>query len=341
MAQKKKSTDGYLNLVESIKGGRIGNLYVFHGDERYLLERCLGEIRKKLCPDGLDSFNYKRFEGRSVTLDVLDEAINTVPAFAERTLVEIHDYDIFKSNTKPELSGIFSELPEYVCLLFIYDTLQYKPDGRKKQDAELLANAEVVEFTVADQLRLVKWIKRHFEDAGKRVSTDDAEYLALLTGGLMTTLSGEIEKVAAYAKGETVTREDIDALVIPTPDTAAYKLADALLRREHIAAMRILDELLRMREAPHKLMFGISLKMRQLLAARVCIDNNSGKEALMDMCGIRHDFQARALMDTARKTTLARICGMVSACSETAFALNTGNDPEASMIELIAKLAHS
>ena len=339
MPQKVKSNDGYKSLAESLAAGRISVFYIFHGDERYLLERSLGEIRKILCPDGLDGFNYKRFEGRNVLADDLEDAINTLPAFADRTLIEIHDFDIFKSEQKNKITEILSDLPEYVCVIVIFDTVPYKPDGRQKLDKEILKCAEIIEFTVQNQDSLVKWIKRHFGDSRKNISTYDAEYLVLITGGYMSTLYSEIGKISAYAQGETVTRADIDAVVTPVLDTVAYKLTDALMRREHSLAMRILDELFQMKEAPHKLIYSISLKMRQLLAARICIENNSGKNTLIDMCGIRHEFQARALLDTARRTTLRDCREAVLLCAQTAYELNSTPEPEARMIELIVKLA--
>ena len=41
---------GYDNLIASLKSGQIGNFYVFYGEERYLLERSLINLRVLLCP---------------------------------------------------------------------------------------------------------------------------------------------------------------------------------------------------------------------------------------------------------------------------------------------------
>lgn len=341
MPQKTKGADGYKRFSDSLAAGQIGNFYIFHGDERYLLERSLAGIREKLCPGGLNSFNYRRFEGKCMSADELESAINTLPFFADRTLIEVDDFDIFKQEEteKRKLAGLLSDLPDYVCVVIIFDTIKYKPDGRIKLDASIKESADVVEFAVQGQDRLSNWIKRHFTDVGKRISSADAEYLVFITGGLMSTLHGEIEKTAAYAKGETVTRADIDAVVLPELETYAYKLSDALARRDYTEAMRILDELFQMREAPHKIMFNISLKMRQLLAARVCIDNSLQKDALMRMCGIRYEFQAKALIETARRLKLSECCNAVIICSDTAYRLNSSPDPNAGMIELISKLS--
>ena len=339
MPAKGKDTDGYKRLSEAIKAGSIGKFYIFHGEERYLLERGLGELRASLCPDGLDGFNYKRYEGKTLSVAELDDAVDTLPAFSERTLIEVHDFDIFKHEQKETLLGIFSDLPEYVCLTFIFDTVAYKPDGRVKVNTEITKKADVLEFVVQDQDKLIDWINRHFANAGKKISTADAEHLAFISGGLMSTLVGEIGKAAAYSDKETVSRADIDAVVTPVLDAVSYQLTDALAQRDHKSALKLLDDLFQMREEPHKLMFSISLRMRQLLTARVCIDSSLGAGVFMETCGIRSDYQARVLMDTARRMSLTECRDAVLHCAQTALDLNSTPEPESRMIELVARLA--
>jgi len=338
---EKIKADGYKEFSKSLKSGQIGNFCIFHGEERFLLEYCLGDLRSLLCPDGMESFNYKRFEGKELSNDELEAAIDTLPAFAERTLIEVHDFDIFKGgeDEKRERLRILSSLPEYVCVLFIYDLVPYKPDGRTKINAEIIKHANVYEFVIQSRDDLVNWIGRHFADAGKRISVTDAEHLTFITGNLMSPLLGEIEKIAAYAKGAEVTRSDIDAVVTPVLDAVVYNLTNALAGRDHAGAMRILDELLRMQEAPHKIFFSISLNLRQLLAARICIENRLDRNALMEICGIRKDYPARLLMDAARKMTLSECRDAVQNCSVTALELNSSSEPEARLTELITKLA--
>jgi len=223
--------------------------------------------------------------------------------------------------------------------LLIYDTVEYKPDGRQTLDKKILSCATVLNFTVQTKDELVVWINRHVNAAGKTISRQDAAYLVMITGGYMTVLSGEIGKAAAYATGGTITRSDINAVVTPVPDAAVYQLTDALMQRDHKTSTRILDELIRMREAPQRLIYSISIKMRQLLYARLCVEEKLGKKALIDMCGIRYDFQADILMRTARRMTLSGCCDLVLECSEAALDLNSAPEPEARLTELLTRMA--
>jgi DNA polymerase-3 subunit delta len=149
-ARTKKQTDGakadaYAALTAAMAAGSIGNLYIFHGEERYLLDRGLAMLRKHLCPDGLGGFNYKRFEGKTLTVEELKDAVDALPVFAERTLIEVHDFDIFDPEHEQNVLRVLSDpdLNPAACVVFVYTTMVFDPTGRKKKsDAATDGGAE-------------------------------------------------------------------------------------------------------------------------------------------------------------------------------------------------------
>ena len=344
MAQKKADNSEYLALKKAISDKRLRKLYLFHGDERYLLEYYLGQIRKNLLAGGLEEFNYKRFDGRSLSLSLLAEAIDSLPVFAEQTLIEVHDFDVFKSSdeTKSALLELLSDIPDYACVIFIYDTVALEGDFRLKLNAALKKIMTIVEFQVQDSSELANWIERRFKALGKRIDRQTSEYLAFITGGLMTALIGEIEKIGAYSNDTVITQEAIDAVTTPVLDAVSWKLTDALTRGSFDTSAKVLQELLDMREPPHKLIYAISIKMRQLLAAVVCMESRLGIRELMDICDIRYEFQAKSLFDCARKTQRSWCVSAVRMCAVTAYELNSGGrDGADQLTDLLLRLAVS
>ncbi|MDR0838773.1 MAG: DNA polymerase III subunit delta [Oscillospiraceae bacterium] len=335
MAKKKTDNSGYAALRAAISSGKIGRCYVFHGEERYLLERSAADVRRAILPDGEDGFNCRRYSSPP-GIDELRDAVDTLPFFAERTLVEVSDFDF--SSGLDDLLPILRELPEHVCLLFICDTVAFKADKRQAAAKELFKLAEVVEFGLQEQAELTKWIRRHFKDAGRQISPADTEYLAFLTGGLMSNLINEIEKLTAHASGETVTRADIDALVTPTPDVELYKFTDAVAARDFRTAASILDELIAMREVPHRISYALTSKMRSLLLARLYLDGKRGTADLMSVAGVKYEFQARNLFAAARKLEVRECKNALRLCCEIALRLNDGGGMEG-VVELLARLA--
>ena len=260
--------------------------------------------------------------------------------------MEIHDYDVF---SKPEaerekIISILGDLPEYLCLVIVYDTVEYKPDGRLKTTAAIKKLASVVEFCVQDQSLLTKWIKKHFSSHGKSIDTRCAEHLAFITGGLMTNLSTEIDKVSSYSREKNITIEDIDAVVTPVLDAVTYKLTDAIANADYSEAARLTSDLIVMKEPPHKILYSITLRLRQLYAAKLCGHSGIDAAQLMDMCSIRYDFQAKMLMRSAKNISLAACRNAVILSAQTAYAINSsGSDiqPEEHLKALITDLAAS
>ncbi len=69
MAERKTPNKGYQKLKSDLSAGNIGQVYIFYGEESYLREYYLGEIKKKLVPAGFEEFNYHRLSGKTLTAD--------------------------------------------------------------------------------------------------------------------------------------------------------------------------------------------------------------------------------------------------------------------------------
>ena len=83
---------------------------------------------------GMAEFNLHTISGKDFTTHALEEAVDCLPMMSQRTMILITDYDLFKAGEKDReaLIRIFSQLPDYCCVVFLYDLIQYKPDARNK-----------------------------------------------------------------------------------------------------------------------------------------------------------------------------------------------------------------
>ena len=91
-AKKASKNEAYQKLKTDLKEGNpLGNAYLFYGEESYLREYYLGEIKKKLIPAGFEEFNYHVLEGKDLTAQSLTEMAETMPMMAERTLIVVTD----------------------------------------------------------------------------------------------------------------------------------------------------------------------------------------------------------------------------------------------------------
>ena len=80
------------------------------------------------------------------------------------------------------------------------------------------------------------------------------------------------------------------------------------------------------------------MKMRQLFAARIYIENGKSTADLMELCGIRYEFQAKNLLNAARRIDPDWCRRSVHLCADTALSLNSGGTAECLTV-LLMRLA--
>ena len=324
MAKKNTENSAYKKLRADLKAGAPERVYVFHGEERFLLEDAVRRLRAGVA-EGTEEFNHHVLDGRSLAMDDLAEAVDALPVFSERTLTEVSDFDFSKlgEEARKELIRILSDVPEYTCVVFIFDTVEYKLDGRVKANQELKKLFTEVEFTALESGELRRWLDRGFATGGKRITADAALRLIEMTGGLMTGMRTEVEKLISYVPGDTVETRDVEAVVTPVPDAALWQLTDALLEGRGDRAMERLRELETMDVAPHAVAVSVSEKMRQLLTAKIYQASGLAVRDFMHDADIKYEFQAKAVFAAARrldKESCAKLCKMAA---RTAYKLNS------------------
>lgn len=324
MPPKKKKGDNtsLRELKKDLKAGIPRPVYLFYGEEAFLRDYYLGRLKELILPPGLEEFNLHAAQGKECSIDWIEQAVDCLPMMSERTLVTVTDFDVFSQGEKgrDKLLTLLSALPEYCTLVFVYDLISPKLDGRSKLLALLKKLGGVVEFQRQDNGQLAEWICRQFRKAGKSIDSRDADYLVFLCGDLMHDLASEIGKISAYAPHDRVTREDIDALAVPKVEAVVYQMTDALARKNFDRAASVLADLLHKRESPVGILSAMGRYFRQLYTARLYLDGRKSRGEYMRLWGMKGSFmeqQAQRLLDAARGFSLAWCRYAVRRCAQT------------------------
>lgn len=342
MAGKKTGDSAYTLLRRAIKEGNPGKLYVFHGEEKYLLEESLSALRELLVPQGMEEFNLHTFDGARLDVGELVETMDSLPMMSDRTLILVTDFDLFgcKEGEKELFAQAFTDLPDYLCLVFVYDALDYKIGRGKFQDL-VKKQGEIVEFAPVQRHDLLDWILRRFRELDKDIDDGDGEYLIFLCGGLMTGLKTEIQKIASYAKERKITRADIDAVADPVLEARVFDISDAVGSRDFPRALNLLSELYALNQHPIPILAIMGKQLRQLYSARLVLESGGGTPVLMELWNMKSPWPANKLMGNARKCSVEWCREAVRLAGETDLAMkSSGRDAEELLTELVLKLAN-
>lgn len=337
MAKKQPASAGLQELKQALRSKDLGNLYVFYGEETFLMHHYLQRMRQLLLDEVTQSFNAHRFTSERFSVDAFANAVESLPMMAEHTFLQVDDVDIFKLNEgdRTKLTAVLSDVPAYCTVVFAYLTVEWKPDRRqKKLWAAVEGNATLVEFAKQDQRDLTAWITRHFAAQGKRISNELCAYLIDITGGTMTALSGEIGKIAAYSGAEEIRRSDIDAVTEPVLDAVVFQMTDQLGAGRYDQALQKLQQLLKMQQEPVAILGAIGSHFRRLGAARILLDNGRNSADLQRLYGLP-DYPARKTMEAARRFS-ARFCSAASQLVlQTDYQMKTSFDDSQRLLELL------
>ncbi len=323
---KKSKTEEKLNYKAEVKELREygpERLYFLWGPEDYLREQYVTEIKKICIPEGEESFSYRLIDGAALQFNDFRDAVDALPFMSERTLVEIRDAKLNQLADSDSYIKLFSDIPDYCTVVFVQG-VSYEPDGRLKLTKALREKGKELHFTRQSQGALVDWIIRRFAAAGKAVELEAAQRLMFISGELMSGLIPEIEKVAAYAKGEKVTVSDVEAVANRIPEAIIFDMTDFISQKKYNSAMAVLSELLSDKKQEVIPMLGmLGKQMRQLYVARLAVEKGLDTKFIMESCGMKNEYPARLLLASARGFSLAQLKRSVEICVETDYMLKS------------------
>ena len=343
MAKKPTQGNALQELKTALKNKELGRLYVFHGEETFLLNHYLGQMKKQLLDPLTESFNFHRLNNETFDIRSFADAVENLPMMAESTFVQVDDIDLFKMNEgdRNKMTEILSDIPDYCTVVFTYLTAQWKPDKRLKKLWEAVEkNASIVEFAKQDQRDLIAWVTRHFLARQKRISTDLCAYLIDITGGTMTALIGEIDKICAYSGADEIKKTDIDAVTEPVLDAVVFQMTDLLSAGRYDQALMKLQQLMKMQQEPLAILGAVGGHFRRISTARTLLDHGRSASELQKLCAPMPDFAARKTMDAARRFRPEFCRRAARLVMETDYRMKTSFDDSERLLEfLILQLA--
>ncbi len=337
MAKIEEKSNGLQELKLALREKKPAHFYIFHGEERFLLQHYLTQLKKLMIDDLTESFNYHKLTNETFSVRSFAECVENLPMMAESTMIVVDEIDIFKlpEADREKMMQVISDIPEYCTVVFCYETTPWNPDKRLKKLWEAVQkNASIVAFEKQSLRDLSAWITRHFAANKKTITQELCEYLIEITGGTMTALAGEISKICAYSGATAIVKSDIDAVTEPVLEAAVFRMADRICSGECGVALVQLQKLLKMQQEPLMILGGMGSHFRRLSTARALLDNGKSSDQLMKLYSIG-DYAARKTMSAAGKLSARFYRSAAELILETDRNIKTSFDTPERLLELL------
>lgn len=269
------------NLEKDLKQGKLNSIYLFYGEELYLLENAVKKI-KKLFGELVLGINYIQINESNTNSLISD--IET-PAFGfEKKLIVIKNAGLLKKERKANSKGnseLQKKIEEYIkeninminettILVFIEEDVSKCELSKVIEENGVVCNFE--RLKPIDIKRRLKAICNAYE---VNVSEQNLDVLIETSGTNMLDLINEIRKLIEYAgKGGTITKESIEKLASKEFEARIFDLTDNLGKKDIAKAMEILKELIYNKEPVQKILITLYNHFKKIYLTKLCMERN-------------------------------------------------------------------
>lgn len=271
-------------LKKQLASGQLARLYLLYGDEGWLKTHYCGRIAKAAV-DGMESFNFHRFDGE-VDLGRLTAALDNLPMMSRRKCIVLRDVDpdTFKADQWKEFQTICRDIPEDAVVVLHYDAVAYSKKSSRWRTLISLAGKTglAVEIGRQSAAALSRWLQKGAETQGCFLSPENAEYIVECCGDDMNTLTRELDKFCARVGSGEIRRGIIDALAVRSVETSVYDLARSVTAGNLERALAVIAELYAQKADPIFLLSTLSGAVCDLFRARAARLSGARERDIME-----------------------------------------------------------
>ena len=339
----------YTEFAAEIKAGLPASLYLLTGPEDFLKEKCIEQAKKKLVAPGFEDFNFQSYSDVP-DFGVCADFVNGLPMMSDRKLLVLRRCGFFDSRLKGKADWmeLFSALPPSVCVLL------WEPDSEKKSSKKKTAEAKkkkpsglrelcenvgvMVDFQLQPESKLVPWLARAAANGGKLIDRGCASYMIASLGRSMGVLKTEMEKIAAYAAGEQITRADIDAVIIRPEEDRVFKFIDSILDGRRDLSFGYLAELRQNQAEPRQFLSTLYGQLITVYRAKLLLGEGYQRGAVTKKLGVAQYVAEKSVAKAARVSEEG-LEGLISLCRDADRDIKSGKVEVWTALDLIVAQA--
>jgi DNA polymerase-3 subunit delta len=325
----------YREFYAHLKENALPACLLMHGEEEYIKESALKQLRAAMLPEGLEVMNEVVFEGAAEENAII-EACETLPFMAEKRLVLVRDHPLVRNGQGgggdgSRLTEYLANMPDTAMLVFY---VRGGADMRRKVPSAVAKAGGVVVFKPLEDRELFAFLGRECQRQGASLERGAAERLVFLCGRDLTVLSREVEKAVAHAQDGKVTIADIDAVAIPNLEANVFQMVDAVFDGANARAEELLDRLLRDGESPIMILAVLTRNLRQLHHAKVVLDAHRPRAEAEKATGVS-GFVAGRVLRRAERLDALWLGKMQAMCAAADYEIKSGQCREDAALDKV------
>jgi DNA polymerase-3 subunit delta len=210
-------------------------VYLFTGNDRPKITLALQRLRARIGEDAIEQLHAAETPGEEAVA-----ACNALGLFgADSRAVIVDGAEAWKGADVKEIEAYLADPAPTSTLVLV-------GDGLKKDSALVKAVTKSGDVKVYDvtKKQLPEWVAEQFARMSASADRDACRALVEAVGDDVGDLASEIQKLATWANGETITRATVEELAVGRAETPIFAVTDSWGRRDVAATLRATESLL-------------------------------------------------------------------------------------------------
>ncbi|MCB9140037.1 MAG: DNA polymerase III subunit delta [Caldilineaceae bacterium] len=189
-----------------------------------------------------------------------------------------------------------------------------------------------------DVRALPGWLQRYAREKRIDIQPAAVKLLTDYVGADLRRLAGELEKLAAYAAGRTITRDDVNLLVSDASEAPIWDLTDALSRRDGNQAMRALYKLRRGDANAFYLLTMIARQYRIIIKVKDAMAGGRNRPEEIARYAKESVYPVKKAQSMAQAYSFDALNQIMDRLLTADMAMKTGTDADTELDMLVAEL---
>lgn len=219
----------------------LSPIYILLGEEDYLKESALSDIKKKCFPSEdqtILSFNYLSIDGKSAASNQIIQECQQLPIMSNTRLIAVKDAERIIDD---KLSEYIQNPTETTCLVLILR----KIDKRLGIYKTLEKYAEIQQYDHPNEKDVISWIQRYIKAKKKRISLSDVSCIADILENNLTGIMQELDKLITYVGNrETISEKDIETILSENKTWDSFALTNEIQNKNTSGAIKKINDIL-------------------------------------------------------------------------------------------------
>ncbi|MBW2184331.1 MAG: DNA polymerase III subunit delta [Deltaproteobacteria bacterium] len=276
-----------LELQKTIQKRNLSPLYFFYGEEIYLIDKMVDEIKGIVVDPKLADFNLSVFYGKESTSQDIINSAKTFPLMSDHRLIVIKEADRLKESSLKEFSSYFADPLISTCMIICAEKMALNANLLKV----FRKKGEVVRFYHPFDREIPAWIRRIANGLSKKISQEAVTQLSVELGKDLQKIYNELQKIAAYVgERKVIEGNDVKEVVADVKGSTVFNLMDCVGNRDVEGALDALKRLMESGEQPLKILRMITLRIRQLARGKEMLKEGISQAEVGSSLGIRNFF---------------------------------------------------